>query len=325
MRAVLLLVQIFKAILCTQNFPPVWKHARVISILKPGKDRAQPSSYRPISLLDMIGKLFQKILPNKTSLESRRVWVAEGPIVWVSTGIVRPCSWPASLNEKPEISARGDWQFRCSRKGSKPSISFGSKTSFTSWPSLISRRTLSISFHHTYVVECSRRLSWRPRHHVAACGLGWRRVCQRHAQTLTPRQFAPLRSRYGHHSHVAHDGAARQLPAIVTQPIWTAADWRDNRHKRSIERRNHLRASRTALHSIPICDSFRWANQMGRYHSLSGADPGKTTYLVASHRTGVQENCSKDGFAGSSPEQEERALHQERSSAIQAAHPPPDG
>jgi len=34
----------------------------VISILKPGKDPAQPSSYRPISLLDTIGKLFEKIL-----------------------------------------------------------------------------------------------------------------------------------------------------------------------------------------------------------------------------------------------------------------------
>ena len=62
MRAVLLLVQIFNAILCTNHFPPVWKHARVISILKPGKDPAQSSSYRPISLLDTFGKLFEKIL-----------------------------------------------------------------------------------------------------------------------------------------------------------------------------------------------------------------------------------------------------------------------
>ena len=34
----------------------------MISILKPGKDPAQPSSYRPINLLDTIGKLFEKIL-----------------------------------------------------------------------------------------------------------------------------------------------------------------------------------------------------------------------------------------------------------------------
>jgi hypothetical protein len=53
-----LLVALFNAILRTQYFPPVWKHARVISILKPGNDLALPSSYRPISLLDTIGKVF---------------------------------------------------------------------------------------------------------------------------------------------------------------------------------------------------------------------------------------------------------------------------
>jgi hypothetical protein len=40
----------------------MWKHAHVISILTPGKDPALPSSYRPISLLDTIGKIFEKIL-----------------------------------------------------------------------------------------------------------------------------------------------------------------------------------------------------------------------------------------------------------------------
>jgi hypothetical protein len=59
---ILILVAIFNAILRTQYFPPVWKHARVIYILKPGKDPALPSSYRPISLLDTIGKVFEKIL-----------------------------------------------------------------------------------------------------------------------------------------------------------------------------------------------------------------------------------------------------------------------
>jgi hypothetical protein len=61
-RAVSLLVQIFNAILLTHYFPTMWKHARVIPILKPGKDPALPSSYQPISLLDTIGKIFENIL-----------------------------------------------------------------------------------------------------------------------------------------------------------------------------------------------------------------------------------------------------------------------
>jgi len=55
-----LLVQIFNAILLTYHFPFLWKHARVISVLKPRKDPALPSSYLPISLLDTTGKLFEK-------------------------------------------------------------------------------------------------------------------------------------------------------------------------------------------------------------------------------------------------------------------------
>ena len=40
MRAVFLLFQILNAILYTHHFPPVWKHARVISILKEGSGTA---------------------------------------------------------------------------------------------------------------------------------------------------------------------------------------------------------------------------------------------------------------------------------------------
>jgi len=61
--AVSLLVRILNAILLTLHFPSLWKHARVTSVLKPGKDPAQPPFYRPISPLNSIGKLFEKILP----------------------------------------------------------------------------------------------------------------------------------------------------------------------------------------------------------------------------------------------------------------------
>jgi hypothetical protein len=61
-RVIFLLVALFYAIFRAQYFPPVWKHARVISILKPGKYPALPSSYLPISLLDAIGKVSETIL-----------------------------------------------------------------------------------------------------------------------------------------------------------------------------------------------------------------------------------------------------------------------
>jgi hypothetical protein len=61
LRAVTLL-QIFNAVLLTHHFSTVWKRPRMIFILKQGKDSALPSPYRPISLLDTIGKLFENIL-----------------------------------------------------------------------------------------------------------------------------------------------------------------------------------------------------------------------------------------------------------------------
>jgi len=61
-RAVSLHAFIFNVVLRTHHFPQTWRHGRVTSILKSGKDLALPSSYQPISLLDTIGKLFDKIL-----------------------------------------------------------------------------------------------------------------------------------------------------------------------------------------------------------------------------------------------------------------------
>jgi hypothetical protein len=48
-RAIAFLTKVFNAVLRRQYFQPVWKHARVLPILKPGKDPTQPSSYRPIN------------------------------------------------------------------------------------------------------------------------------------------------------------------------------------------------------------------------------------------------------------------------------------
>jgi hypothetical protein len=61
-RAISFLAKVFIAVLRRQYFPSAWKHARVVSVLKPGKDPTLPSSYRPIRLLVTVGKLFEKIL-----------------------------------------------------------------------------------------------------------------------------------------------------------------------------------------------------------------------------------------------------------------------
>ena len=47
-RAVSFLAHVYNAVIRSHHFPQAWKHARVISILKPGKGLALPSSYRPL-------------------------------------------------------------------------------------------------------------------------------------------------------------------------------------------------------------------------------------------------------------------------------------
>jgi hypothetical protein len=61
-RAIIFLTKVFDTVLLSQYFPPVWKHARVLPILKHRKHPTQPSSCRPISLLDTVGIFFEKIL-----------------------------------------------------------------------------------------------------------------------------------------------------------------------------------------------------------------------------------------------------------------------
>jgi hypothetical protein len=61
-RDITVITNLFNALLHRQYFPPAWKHALVISILKPGKDPTLTSSYRPIILLNKVGMLFEKIL-----------------------------------------------------------------------------------------------------------------------------------------------------------------------------------------------------------------------------------------------------------------------
>lgn len=64
-KGVLLIVAIFNACLRISFFPSQWKIAQVVMILKPGKPPHEVSSYRPISLLPVIGKLLEKVILNR--------------------------------------------------------------------------------------------------------------------------------------------------------------------------------------------------------------------------------------------------------------------
>lgn len=67
-KAFIALNHIFNACMKCSYFPTVWKNAKVIAIQKPGKDPFNPSSYRPISLLNVLGKIFERILLERLNI-----------------------------------------------------------------------------------------------------------------------------------------------------------------------------------------------------------------------------------------------------------------
>lgn len=64
-RAICVIRDIFNAIFKLSYFPKAWKLAQIIMIPKPGKDKTQINSYRPISLLPILSKIFERILLGK--------------------------------------------------------------------------------------------------------------------------------------------------------------------------------------------------------------------------------------------------------------------
>jgi hypothetical protein len=59
MRAV---TQLLNSILRTGHLPGLWKVSQIIPILKPGKLPEEAQSYRPVSLLPVLSKVFEKLL-----------------------------------------------------------------------------------------------------------------------------------------------------------------------------------------------------------------------------------------------------------------------
>lgn len=61
-KSIVFVTQIFNAIIRLNHFPTQWKCAEIIMICKPAKPEHMVSSYRPISLLSILSKLFERIL-----------------------------------------------------------------------------------------------------------------------------------------------------------------------------------------------------------------------------------------------------------------------
>jgi hypothetical protein len=61
-----LITEIYNQCLKRECFPRRWKTAKIIPIIKPGKENStDPSKYRPISLLNIGGKVLQELLINR--------------------------------------------------------------------------------------------------------------------------------------------------------------------------------------------------------------------------------------------------------------------
>lgn len=64
-KAIVYLTYIFNACIILSYFPNNWKEALITAVPKSDKDLTKPISYRPISLLNTISKIFEKILLNR--------------------------------------------------------------------------------------------------------------------------------------------------------------------------------------------------------------------------------------------------------------------
>lgn len=71
--AIRILTDLFNKIIRTRRYPANWKNALIVAIKKPGKEAIAPQSYRPISLLPAVSKLFERLLLKRLLPEIERL------------------------------------------------------------------------------------------------------------------------------------------------------------------------------------------------------------------------------------------------------------
>jgi hypothetical protein len=160
--------KLLNAVLLRQYFPPGWKHACVISILKPGKDPTLLSSYRPISQLDAFGKLFEKILLTRVLREVNEHGLLRDEQFGFRPGH-RTALQLARIDEKSiEILTRGTDRFRFPGYGQSLRHCMGRRPPLQAhYPQFPV---------HIFITARSKCPSNRPHPHVVPCGLVWPRA-----------------------------------------------------------------------------------------------------------------------------------------------------
>jgi len=61
------ITNLFNNCVTKTKVPKVWKKTKVVALLKPGKDPKSPKSYRPISLLCILYKLYERLTMTRIS------------------------------------------------------------------------------------------------------------------------------------------------------------------------------------------------------------------------------------------------------------------
>jgi len=56
---------LYNTCLLEGTFPDRWKRQKLLLLPKPGKPAGETSSYRPICLLDTIGKVFERVIATR--------------------------------------------------------------------------------------------------------------------------------------------------------------------------------------------------------------------------------------------------------------------
>lgn len=74
-KALTYLTNIINAVISMQHYPDSWKKAKIIVFNKPGKDKTQPQNYRPISLLNSLSKILEKVILKRLVTQTKKLHI----------------------------------------------------------------------------------------------------------------------------------------------------------------------------------------------------------------------------------------------------------